>query len=63
MVISRMIESRQQLDALAQALLEKEVLHRADLERIIGKRPFHDPLPGESHRIAEVEPPGRDDEE
>lgn len=56
-------EKRQQLDALAQALLEKEVLHRADLERIIGKRPFQDPLPGESHRIAEVEPVRRDDEE
>ena len=56
-------EKRKELDALAQALLEKEVLHRADLERIIGKRPFHDPLPGESHRIAEVEPPrGNDDE-
>lgn len=33
-------DRRQQLDDLAQALLEKEVLHRTDLERIIGKRPF-----------------------
>ena len=56
-------DKRKELDALAQALLEKEVLHRADLERIIGKRPFHDPLPGESHRIAEVEPPRGNDEE
>jgi hypothetical protein len=27
---------------LAAALLEKEVLHRSDLEEIIGKRPFAD---------------------
>jgi cell division protease FtsH len=35
-------EHRTQLDALAAALLEKEVLHRSDLEEIIGKRPFAD---------------------
>ncbi len=35
-------EHRAQLDALATALLEKEVLHRSDLEEIIGKRPFAD---------------------
>jgi cell division protease FtsH len=35
-------EKRQQLDALASALLDKEVLHRTDLENIIGKRPFAD---------------------
>jgi cell division protease FtsH len=56
-------EKRRELDALAQALLEKEVLHRTDLERIIGKRPFVDPTPGESHRVAEVEPMRREDEE
>ena len=33
-------EHREQLDLLAAALLEKEVLHRTDLEEIIGKRPF-----------------------
>ncbi|HMX41321.1 MAG TPA: ATP-dependent zinc metalloprotease FtsH, partial [Saprospiraceae bacterium] len=49
-------ERRRELDALAQALLEKEVLHRADLEEIIGKRPFADPTPGESAYIAEVGP-------
>ena len=41
-------EHRHQLDALAAALLEKEVLHRSDLEAIIGRRPFEDPTPGES---------------
>jgi cell division protease FtsH len=34
-------DRRQQLDDLAKGLLEKEVLHRTDLERIIGKRPFN----------------------
>jgi AFG3 family protein len=41
-------DKRSELDALAQALLEKEVLHRTDLEALIGKRPFSDPTPGES---------------
>ena len=49
-------DKRKALDDLATALLEKEVLHRADLERIIGKRPFTDPTPGESASIPEVEP-------
>ena len=56
-------EKRKELDALAKALLEKEVLHRADLERIIGKRPFIDPTPGESASVPEVQPEQRDDEE
>lgn len=56
-------DKRRELDALAQALLEKEVLHRRDLERIIGKRPFADPTPGESAIIAEVEPTKRPEEE
>ena len=45
-------EHRRELDALAAALLEKEVLHRSDLEEIVGKRPFSDPTPGESSFIA-----------
>ena len=56
-------DKRKELDLLAESLLEKEVLHRADLERIIGKRPFIDPTPGESAHVAEVEPVERDDEE
>jgi cell division protease FtsH len=56
-------DRRKELDDLAQALLEKEVLHRSDLERIIGKRPFADPTPGESSYIAEVEPTKKSDEE
>jgi AFG3 family protein len=49
-------EKRKELDALAQALLEKEVLHRSDLEQLIGKRPFTDPTPGESAHTASLEP-------
>lgn len=56
-------DKRKELDALAKALLEKEVLHRADLENIIGKRPFIDPTPGESVRIPEIEPAVREDDE
>lgn len=57
-------EKRRELDALAKALLEKEVLHRTDLENLIGKRPFADPTPGESATVAEVEPiGGREDDD
>ena len=56
-------EKRKELDALAKALLEKEVLHRSDLENLIGKRPFADPTPGESASIAEVEPTRHDDDD
>lgn len=47
-------DKRKELDALAKALLEKEVLHRTDLEAIIGKRPFLDPTPGESSYVPEI---------
>ena len=49
-------DKRKQLDTLAAALLEKEVLHRKDLEAIIGKRPFSDPTPGESATVASAAP-------
>ena len=35
-------EKRSELNALAEALLEKEVILKSDLEKLIGKRPFHD---------------------
>ena len=35
-------EKRAELDILAQQLLEKEVLLKSDVERLIGKRPFDD---------------------
>lgn len=58
-------DKRKELDALAKALLEKEVLKRADLENLIGKRPFADPTPGESASMPEVEPstPGGEEED
>jgi cell division protease FtsH len=55
-------DKRKELDALAHALLEKEVLHRADLENLIGKRPFVDPTPGESARAAETTPAADEEE-
>ena len=55
-------DKRKQLDALAAALLEKEVLHRADLEAIVGKRPFVDPTPGESAVLPDIEPILSDDD-
>jgi AFG3 family protein len=36
-------EHRQYLDVIAKELLEKEILFQADLERLIGKRPFDKP--------------------
>ncbi len=33
-------EHKTDLEALAKALLEKEVIHKADIERLIGPRPF-----------------------
>ncbi len=56
-------DKRKELDALAKALLDKEVLHRADLENIIGKRPFIDPTPGESASVPDIGPMSRDEDE
>jgi AFG3 family protein len=55
-------DKRKELDALAHALLEKEVLHRADLENLIGKRPFVDPTPGESAHAGETTPTADEEE-
>jgi AFG3 family protein len=42
-------EKREQVEIIAKALLEKEVLHKSDVEELIGKRPF------EEKKILEVE--------
>jgi cell division protease FtsH len=42
-------EKREQVELLAKALLDKEVLHKSDVEELIGKRPF------EEKKILEVE--------
>ena len=34
------VYKRQELEVIAQELLEKEILFQSDLERLIGKRPF-----------------------
>ncbi len=53
-------EHRRELELLANALLEKEVIHKADVERLIGKRPYGiDPLAhqnGLPHPAAPSEP-------
>ncbi len=38
--VKLLTEHRQYLDVIARELLEKEILFQADLERLIGKRPF-----------------------
>jgi cell division protease FtsH len=38
--IRLLTQHRQHLDTIAKELLEKEILFQADLERLIGKRPF-----------------------
>ncbi|MBK8554634.1 MAG: ATP-dependent zinc metalloprotease FtsH [Lewinellaceae bacterium] len=56
-------DKRKELDTLANALLEKEVLHRTDLEEIIGKRPFIDSTPGESAHVIAVTPKTEEEDE
>lgn len=50
-------DKRKELDALANALLEKEVLHKTDIERLIGARPWIDPE-AISHETGEPTPDG-----
>ncbi len=55
-------DRRKELDLLAKTLLDKEVLHRADLEKILGVRQWADPTPGESSHTPEVEPVPTDED-
>jgi AFG3 family protein len=41
--VQLLTQHRQHLDVIAKELLEKEILFQADLERLIGKRPFDKP--------------------
>jgi cell division protease FtsH len=43
-------DKRVQVETLAKELLDKEVLHKSDVEHLIGKRPF------EEKKILEIEP-------
>jgi cell division protease FtsH len=54
-------EKREQLETLAEALLEREVLFQSDVEALIGKRPYEEKKPLESEKphgeISEGVPP------
>jgi AFG3 family protein len=43
-------EKKEQVEKLAKELLDKEVLHKSDVEELIGKRPF------EEKKVLEIEP-------
>ncbi|MES2331586.1 MAG: ATP-dependent zinc metalloprotease FtsH [Bacteroidota bacterium] len=43
-------EKKEQVEILAKELLDKEVLHKSDVEELIGKRPF------EEKKVLEIEP-------
>ncbi|HOY17529.1 MAG TPA: ATP-dependent zinc metalloprotease FtsH [Haliscomenobacter sp.] len=49
-------EHRNELEIIAQALLEKEVLHKSDLERLIGPRPYANEEKAKSNGHSTVEP-------
>lgn len=54
-------EKRHELNLLAQTLLEKEVLHKSDLERLIGKRPFAEEEKFEHAHVGETPPAATSD--
>ncbi|KAF9917286.1 AAA ATPase afg3 [Lobosporangium transversale] len=51
-------EKRDDVEKVAKLLMEKEVLSRADMERLLGKRPFQDKL----HELLGTEAAGQDEE-
>lgn len=53
--IQLLTDKKAEVEKLAKALLEKEVLHQSDVEELIGKRPF------EEKKIIDVEPHTTDD--
>jgi cell division protease FtsH len=52
--IELLTEKKEEVEKLAKALLDKEVLHQSDVEALIGKRPF------EEKKILDVEPEADD---
>ncbi len=48
--IKLLTEKKEQVEILAKELLDKEVLHKSDVETLIGKRPF------EEKKLVEIEP-------
>jgi cell division protease FtsH len=55
-----LVERRKELEIIAKQLLEKEVLHKADLERLIGPRPFAWPDDHRSHLNGILSVPAND---
>src|SRR5215470_13690741 len=47
-------EKRPQVEKLAEALLEKEVLFQSDVEALIGKRPYEEKKPLEPEHVGEI---------
>jgi AFG3 family protein len=47
-------EKKSEVETLAKALLDKEVLHKSDVEELIGKRPFGDKKPMEDDGVPPV---------
>ena len=43
-----LLEKKYEVEKLAKALLEREVLHQSDVEELIGKRPFEEKKPLEN---------------
>lgn len=50
-------QKRGDVEKLAKALLEKEVLHQSDVEELIGKRPFEDKKPHVDNEMPELAAP------
>jgi cell division protease FtsH len=54
--LALLTDKKEQVEKLAKALLEKEVLHKSDVEELIGHRPFE-----EKKETPEVVPATTDD--
>ena len=47
--LALLAEHKEDVEKLAKALLDKEVLHKSDVEELIGKRPFESEKNGDIH--------------
>ena len=47
-----LMEKKELAGALAQLLLEKEVIHKDEVEGVLGKRPYAEPVPGQVPEVA-----------
>ena len=51
--IDLLTEKKQEVEAVAQELLEKEIIFKDDIERLIGKRKYDDDIVEEDVQVAE----------